>query len=64
MIKVVKHGQFYQEKKKITGIPYVKCPECNSRIFCDLDYPKLLICECGCEFEFEYEDVEYLYEEE
>lgn len=65
MKKVIKHGKYYKEKHIGHFRSCVICPECNSRIYCDLGYPKLLFCgECECEFEFEFEDVEYLYEEE
>ena len=60
MRKVIKHGKHYKEKQTTDCITYVKCPECNLKIYCDLSYPKLLICKCGCEFEFEFEDIEYL----
>ena len=68
MRKVIKHGQFYQEKKKIAGIPYVECPECGSRIDIDLDYLDysedyysawLVQCKCECRFSFEEEDIMY-----
>ena len=63
MRKVIKHGKHFKEKHMGYFLSYVRCPECNLKIYCDLDYPKLLVCKCGCEFEFEYEDVLYLYEE-
>lgn len=56
MRQVIKHGEHYQEKYGY--MPYVRCPECNLKVYCNLDSPKLLICKCGCEFEFEDEDVE------
>ena len=63
MRKVVEHGKFYQEKKKMVGIPYVECPECGCKIDVDLDCvdysDSLAHCECECEFSFEEEDVKY-----
>lgn len=63
MRRVVEHGQFYQEKKKIAGIPYVECPECGFKIDIDLDYydkgMNLVKCECGCLFSFDVEDIMY-----
>lgn len=63
MRKVVKHGRFYQEKKKMAGIPYVKCPECDCRIDVDLDYVldcnAVVHCKCECEFSVEEEDIMY-----
>ena len=55
-MKVLKHGKFYKEKKPI-GKHYVNCPECKQKVYCLLDYPKLLICDCGCEFEYENKDL-------
>ena len=63
MRQVIKHGKHYKEKdykEKADYITRVRCPECNLKIHCDLDYPRLLVCKCGCEFRFEDEDVEIL----
>ncbi len=55
MSKILKHGKFYKAKPSET---YVRCPECNKKVYCDIEgYPQILICTCGCEFEFEYNDI-------
>lgn len=63
MRKVIEHGEYYQEKKKIAGIPYVECPECGCPIDVDLDYfddgNALVGCQCECIFSVEEEDVKY-----
>lgn len=59
MRKVIKHGKHYNKEQMINYTTYVNCPECNLKVYCDLRFPKLLICKCGCEFEFENEDVKH-----
>lgn len=65
MRKVIEHGKYYQEKKKIAGIPYVECPECGYEIDVVLDYivecngDGIVYCKCGCKFSAEEEDIKY-----
>ena len=58
MRKVIKHGKYYQGRET-DGIPYVKCPECGTRLFYCFGFPMFMVCKCECQFNFEEEDLEF-----
>jgi DNA-directed RNA polymerase subunit RPC12/RpoP len=59
MRKVIKHGKYGQEEET-NNIPYVKCPECGTKIYYRVGFPMVVICKCECEFSFDDEDIEWL----
>ena len=56
-MEIIKHGKHYQlNQEKGT---FVCCPECDKKIYIDIEYPYQAICTfCACEFSFTKEDID------